>query len=97
MDRRSFCRRFVASIGALTSFSVAPISFGIASEKILMENGLKEMFARNRAVTGVPTGFQDLDRLLAGLQPSDLIIIGGRPAMGKTSFATRFNNYAHNT
>jgi len=36
---------------------------------------------------GVPTGFIDLDKLLGGFQPSDLIIIAGRPASGKTSFA----------
>jgi replicative DNA helicase len=39
------------------------------------------------AITGVPTGFGDLDRLLCGLQPTDLIIAAGRPSMGKTSFA----------
>jgi replicative DNA helicase len=38
-------------------------------------------------VTGVPTGFADLDRLTAGLQPADLIIIAGRPSMGKTALA----------
>ncbi|MBW1849918.1 MAG: replicative DNA helicase [Deltaproteobacteria bacterium] len=38
-------------------------------------------------VTGVPTGFADFDRLTAGLQPSDLIIIAGRPSMGKTALA----------
>ena len=37
-------------------------------------------------MTGVPTGFLDLDRLTAGLQPSDLIIVAGRPSMGKTSW-----------
>jgi replicative DNA helicase len=37
-------------------------------------------------LTGVPTGFTELDRLTSGLQPSDLIIIAARPAMGKTSF-----------
>ncbi len=36
---------------------------------------------------GVPTGFTDLDKLLGGLQPSDLIIVAGRPGSGKTSFA----------
>jgi replicative DNA helicase len=38
-------------------------------------------------VTGVPTGFSDFDRYTAGLQPSDLIIIAGRPSMGKTALA----------
>ena len=37
-------------------------------------------------VTGVPTGYTDLDTLTAGMQPSDLIIIAGRPAVGKTAF-----------
>ena len=38
-------------------------------------------------VTGLATGFLDLDRLTAGLHPGDLIIVAGRPAMGKTAFA----------
>lgn len=38
-------------------------------------------------IRGVPTGFRDLDNILAGLQPSDLIIIAARPSMGKTSLA----------
>jgi len=38
-------------------------------------------------VTGVPTGFTQLDQLLSGLQPSDLIIVAARPSMGKTAFA----------
>ncbi|MBF0294961.1 MAG: replicative DNA helicase [Magnetococcales bacterium] len=46
---------------------------------------LDKLIARQEAITGVPTGFTDLDRLLAGLQRSDLLILAGRPAMGKTS------------
>jgi len=41
---------------------------------------------RSEEILGVPTGFIDLDRLLGGLQPSDLLIIAGRPGQGKTSF-----------
>ncbi len=47
---------------------------------------IEELKARGEAVTGVPTGFTDLDKMMAGMQGSDLIIIAGRPAMGKTSF-----------
>lgn len=47
-----------------------------------------DYLARHRDETlGVPTGFIDLDRLLGGLQPSDLLIIAGRPGMGKSGFS----------
>jgi replicative DNA helicase len=47
-----------------------------------------EMLSEKReVVTGVATGFYELDRMTAGLQPSDLIIVAGRPSMGKTAFA----------
>ena len=48
---------------------------------------IEELNAFEGDITGIPTGFQDLDRFTAGLQPSDLIIVAGRPAMGKTTFA----------
>lgn len=45
------------------------------------------LFQQDNPITGVATGFVDLDRKTAGLQKSDLIIIAGRPSMGKTAFA----------
>ena len=45
-------------------------------------------------VTGVPSGFADLDKLTAGLQPSDLVIVGGRPSMGKTAFCLNLAEHA---
>ncbi|MBU0511750.1 MAG: replicative DNA helicase [Chloroflexi bacterium] len=45
-----------------------------------------ELAARPDEIRGVPTGFIDLDKLLAGLQPSDFLIIAGRPGMGKSGF-----------
>lgn len=50
-------------------------------------SSLDERFAAPDGVTGVPTGFSDLDERTAGLQPTELIILAARPAMGKTSFA----------
>src|SRR5881397_1738164 len=46
---------------------------------------IEKLHARKELVTGVPTGFTDLDEMTSGLQPSDLIIIAARPSMGKTS------------
>ncbi len=53
-----------------------------------------EMASRNKgAVTGVPTGFVDLDYRTAGMQPSDLILIAARPSMGKTAFILNIAEY----
>ena len=48
---------------------------------------IQELYEFEGEITGVSTGFKDLDKKTAGLQPSDLIIVAGRPAMGKTSLA----------
>ncbi len=44
---------------------------------------IERLYEQKQAVTGVPTGFADLDALTSGLQPSDLVIVAGRPSMGK--------------
>jgi replicative DNA helicase len=56
---------------------------------LLSENldRLEHLYERGDAITGTPTGYLDLDQLLSGLQPSSLVVVGARPAMGKTSFA----------
>ncbi|HBG47037.1 MAG TPA: replicative DNA helicase [Deltaproteobacteria bacterium] len=48
---------------------------------------IEKLYERKSHVTGIATGFREIDKLTAGLQDSDLIIIAGRPGMGKTSFA----------
>ncbi|WP_420840066.1 replicative DNA helicase [Alteromonas antoniana] len=48
---------------------------------------LEALIKTNKEVTGVTTGFTDLDKKTSGLQPSDLIIVAARPSMGKTTFA----------
>ena len=52
-----------------------------------VQDTLTERADRGDAVTGVPTGFIDLDQNLAGLQPANLVIVGARPGAGKTAFA----------
>jgi replicative DNA helicase len=47
---------------------------------------IDRLVEQKSAVTGVTTGFADLDRMTAGLQPSDLVIVAARPSMGKTAF-----------
>jgi replicative DNA helicase len=50
---------------------------------------IDELYSRDNQseITGVPTGFIDLDRMTSGLQPGDLVIVAGRPSMGKTAFS----------
>ncbi len=51
---------------------------------------LEKIFQNPGKMTGIPSGFTDLDKITAGFQPSDLIILAARPAMGKTSLALNF-------
>ncbi len=58
--------------------------------KTLIKEGIKtieKLYEKKELVTGVPTGFEKIDDKTSGLQKSDLIIIAGRPSMGKTAFA----------
>ena len=55
---------------------------------------IERLFESKSEVTGVATGYYDLDRKTAGLQPSDLIIVAGRPSMGKTAFCLNIAEYA---
>ncbi len=48
---------------------------------------IEKRYERKELITGIPTGFIDIDNLTSGLQPSDLVIIAGRPSMGKTAFS----------
>ncbi len=50
-------------------------------------NEIQELYSKKKRVTGVATGFADMDNMLSGLHNSDLILIAARPAMGKTAFA----------
>jgi len=73
--------------------------FEIASKKIkrdaisvkeLIKSSIETidtLYQRKGFITGLPSGFTEVDQMLAGLQPADFIVVAGRPAMGKSSFA----------
>ena len=72
-------------------FSIAEdrIHGGFVPLSALVDDGIgaiEQLQEHRGLVTGVPTGFEDIDRLTAGLQPADLIIVAARPSMGKTAF-----------
>jgi replicative DNA helicase len=69
-------------------------------ELVLFKDALVETFQKisklyeeGAEVTGLPTGFKDLDNLTAGLQPANLIILAARPSMGKSAFALEIANH----
>ncbi len=60
-----------------------------------MVERIDELYHRDSTtdVTGVPTGFIDLDKMTSGMQPGDLIIVAGRPSMGKTAFSLNIGEH----
>ncbi len=55
---------------------------------------IDELYQRDEPITGLATGFSDFDMMTSGLQSSDLIVVAGRPSMGKTSFAMNIAEHA---
>lgn len=55
---------------------------------------IEQLYEKKEAITGVATGFEDFDKMTSGLQPSDLVIIAGRPSMGKTALALNMAGHA---
>ncbi len=80
----------IAEKGARTRGGFTPI------KELLVEavDRIDTLFQQDSAITGVATGFSDLDELTSGLQRSDLVIVAGRPSMGKTSFAMNMAEHA---
>lgn len=84
-DLLDFAERKVFQIAEQGSTKVGPVDIkqliGRAAARV------DELFHSDQQLTGISTGFSDLDEMTSGLQPADLIIVAGRPSMGKTSFA----------
>ncbi len=86
------------SIFDITGMKTRPSYY--STREILKDTfkAIEELYNRKETVTGVPTGFTDLDQMTAGLQPGDLVIVAGRPSMGKTAFCLNLveNAAVHN-
>jgi replicative DNA helicase len=81
-------------IFALAERKTRPSFFRVRDIVIESMKAVEQLYERQELVTGVPTGFSDLDKKTAGLQPGDLAIVAGRPSMGKTAFALNIAQYA---
>ena len=93
-DVESFLDEAERSIFEISEKRVRPSFYPI--REIVKESfaTIEKLFKKKEAVTGVPSGFKELDRMTAGFQPSDLVIIAGRPSMGKTAFCLDVAEYA---
>jgi replicative DNA helicase len=82
------------AIEKITSFQVED-SKAEHIKDILMRNfdKLEEISKSKSIITGIPTGYSDVDKMLHGLQPTDLIIIAARPSMGKTALGLNIASY----
>ncbi|RLA77901.1 MAG: replicative DNA helicase [Deltaproteobacteria bacterium] len=81
-------------IFGISQFRIRPSFYPM--KEVLKEafRTIERLYEKKELITGVPSGFKDLDRKTAGFQPSDLIIVAGRPSMGKTAFCLNIAQYA---
>jgi replicative DNA helicase len=81
----------IAEQGSRGAQQVVPIGTLLAS----VVDRIEVLYNRDDPsdVTGVPTGFSDLDRMTSGMQPGDLVVVAGRPSMGKTSLALNIGEH----
>lgn len=80
----------IAEQGAKNTKSFRPLK---ALIKVTLEH-IEELSKQDSAITGVSTGYTELDEMTSGLQKGDLIIVAGRPSMGKTTFSMNIAEYA---
>src|SRR6187455_3122923 len=82
--------------GAIFAVADDRLKAGFVSMRDLVHSTypkIEQLFEQKRLITGVPTGFADLDGMTRGLQPGDLVIVAARPSMGKTSLVLNIAQY----
>jgi len=93
-DVESFLDEAERAIFEISERRVKPSFYSIRDIVKESFKTIERLFEKKELVTGVPSGFKELDRLTAGFHPSDLIIVAGRPSMGKTALCLNLAQYA---
>jgi replicative DNA helicase len=93
-DVESFLDEAERAIFEISERRVKPSFYSIRDIVKESFKTLERLFEKKELVTGVPSGFKELDRLTAGFHASDLIIVAGRPSMGKTALCLNLAQYA---
>jgi replicative DNA helicase len=93
-DVESFLDEAERSIFQISENRVKPSYYPIRDIVKQSFKTIERLYEKKELVTGVPSGFKELDRMTAGFQSADLIIVAGRPSMGKTAFCLNVVQYA---
>ena len=81
-----FLDRTEQAIFAIAEEKIKPSYFTMAEMAKESMKEIEKLFERKEMITGVPSGFRDLDQLTSGFQKSDMVVVAARPSMGKTAF-----------
>lgn len=86
-DAPAYLDRFESKVAAIGESIVKSHTFSIRSSTINAMDAIEKLYERKGQVTGLPTGFRDLDNMTDGLHGAEMIVIAARPSMGKTALA----------
>lgn len=85
-DVQTFLDAAEQEIFTLSQRSISTAYSSVRDLLLKTFNAIEQRYERKEDVTGVPTGYPDLDEMTSGMQPQDLVIVAARPSMGKTAF-----------
>ena len=93
-DVESFLDEAERAIFDISERRVKPSFYSIREIVKASLDTVTKLYEKKELITGVPSGFMELDKRTAGFQPADLVIVAGRPSMGKTAFCLNIAEYA---
>jgi replicative DNA helicase len=93
-DVENFLDEAEKAIFEISERRVRPAFYSIREVVKNSLDTISKLYEKKELITGIPSGFKELDKMTAGFQPSDLVIVAGRPSMGKTAFCLNVAQYA---